>query len=381
MSSRHTIHVELHGDHAHVGLGTLPPSARPVVVAALAQHLGFELVELEKAGSGEGPDPRFPEIAVLLERMRDRWSWWTRWLVDRLLGAGRGPQTQTQAHAVLEILRLHEAGVVADTTGANTDPPAVAAHVAAGDLPASYALTAPIPQAFALGRALDADKPPRVPPKPEEHRPPIAVLSDQDLASVAYARDRAAVYMRRPVTTQQQAAQQSLLDAQIRISPWPDTGAVIRETIVQAVADRVAAPELARRLRDAVQDPTITNDFDRVAVTELAAAHNHGAYVALRAGLESGEDPLVYKIASPAACAACRRIWGDPSNPLHYRLSAVEKFSAAGGNFRRPSAEWGPTIGPTHPRCVCPPLLRWHPEVHDAVLDVAAELRAVYGGR
>ena len=155
----------------------------------------------------------------------------------------------------------------------------------------------------------------------------------------------------------------------------------VRRTVVEGIAEHASVAEVARSLRDATIDTALTNDMDRVSRTELSFAHNHGAYVALVAGLEPGEDPLVYKIVSPGACEQCRRIWGHPTNPVHYKLSVVEAWSNAGGNFRKPAKQWGPTIGPTHPRCTCPPLLRWNPEVHDAVQDVAAELAAIYGRR
>ena len=200
---------------------------------------------------------------------------------------------------------------------------------------------------------------------------------------MAYARSRAAIYMRRPIGAAISAVETTLLDAgQIPIDrrlTEPER-ALVGEEIARALTDKAPTSETIRRLREALHGTGLTNELERVVVTELAFARGWGGYVALK-GRSPGEDPQVYKITNPGACEDCRRIWGPAGNPVLYRLSAVEAFTAAGGNFGRPRTAWGPTIGPTHPRCTCPPLQRWDPAVHDAVQDVARELAAIYGSR
>ncbi len=131
-----------------------------------------------------------------------------------------------------------------------------------------------------------------------------------------------------------------------------------------------------------MQGTTLTNEIDRIVRTELAFSHSWGAYRALKSqaaeNLGQG-DPYVYKFASPHACDECRRIWGEPHDPIRYRLSTIEAREAAGANFRLPRAQWGPVIGPVHPHCTEGPLQLWNEVLVSAINDAADEILKHFG--
>lgn len=369
---RHTLTIETHDDHAHVDVSDLPRELRAPVLAALADGEDFALVPLEKAEQGEGPDPRFPEVEQLLGEIRAGWNRWAGWLAAKLTRARTPPEIDT-------VFADHEAGVLASTTGHTTDPVRTRELVATGDLPSDYPTTAPIPAATRHALELDPFLPVRIPDGP---RPaPTRALTPQERAAVDYASERAALYMRRPVATMHAEVGRVLLeDGRPRDRRLSEAERrAVSDVIVSAVAGRRPPGQTAQALRDAVKGSSLTNDMERVAVTELAFAHGWGAYVGLKAGVPPGEDPKVYRIVGPRACADCRRIFGPAGNPNLYKLSAVEARTAAGGNFHLPHGQWGPVIGPVHPRCVCPPYLRWKPEIHDAITASADELRRIFG--
>jgi hypothetical protein len=138
----------------------------------------------------------------------------------------------------------------------------------------------------------------------------------------------------------------------------------IRQAIAGGLERKASPSELRSSLHEALTgSPSLQNDLDRVVRTELHFAQAHGGYVSLKTqAKDAGEDdPWVYKITSPRACAACRRIWGsNPRDPVKYRLSYIEGREAAGGNFGKKQKDWGPVIGPVHPNCAEGPLMTWH---------------------
>lgn len=376
--TRHRIDVDLHGDHVHLDLAHLPRDARPVVAAAMVHHLGLDLHDLAKAGGGgEGPDPRFPELEKLIEEMRVRWTRWTSWLVDQLAVAM--VRKRATPPVVAGLLEVHATGVTAATTGAMLGPSSEPLVVDPSLISPTPEIHAPIAVAFRLGLEVDPATPPEVPDAP---RMPLRPLNQRDQAAIAYARTKAAIYVRKPIAAVHATAQRILLDDGIRLDPRAlteeDRGQV-GAIVASAIEHREGATKTAERLREACSDATITANFDRIAITEIAAAHGAGAYAALLATVPPGDDPLVYKIVSPSACADCLRIWGHPANPVIYKLSTVVAHTNAGGNFRLPRKDWAATIGPIHPRCLCPPVIRWNPEVHDAVTDAASDLRKIFG--
>lgn len=424
MTPRAAIYVQQDGDHLHVDVSELERELRPFVAMALAEDCGLEL-PLAKAVSehGEGPDPRYPYLHKLVNKAVRLWKTWWEWLVSRLLELLRGGKRHDPdvGGQIARALAVHEAGVIAAVTGHTVDPTITQILVHEGMLDPQYPTHAPVPHAFELGTQLDPVTPHPVPttpvsPPPEPSStartgevrtegdrlvspppalspagqvrdsraeeppppPPGRVLSPYEEAALSYVRSRAAVYMRRPVSSLHTAVSQVALEsgAQLdRRTLTPAERAKMAAVIEQAILEGASVQTTARRLADAAQGTPLTNDMVRVAITELQFAHSFAAYAQLKAGIPEGQDPMVYKIVSPAACSSCRRIWGHPANPIRYKLSTVER----GDNFGKPEKDWGPTIGPTHPRCTCPPIQLWNDLVHDAVQDVAEELRKVFG--
>lgn len=373
---RYHIEVETHGDHVHVHLAGMPPLLVAAVCSALVADHGLQIEPMHKGrGQGEGPDPRFPELEQLVERVRPLWAKWSMWLLDQILALFRSGRTPPPG-MLRRVFSQHELGVIAEITGSTQDRQGAVDLIRTGALPSDYQGKAPVSQAFALGLALDPRTPPRIPAEESAPRAPRTPLSDTEIAAAEYARSRAGIYLQKPVTALHQGMQHALIDEDLAI----DDRALLRPVVARAIEAREPLASAKRRIEAVITDAGIEGDVDRIARTELQQAHSHGAYASLKA--RAGEaDPLVYKIASPGACEDCRRIWGHPSNPVHYKLSAIEAHEAGGGNFRRKRGEWGPTIGPIHPNCSCPPLLEWHPDVHDAVQDVAAELARTFGSR
>jgi hypothetical protein len=158
---------------------------------------------------------------------------------------------------------------------------------------------------------------------------------------------------------------------------------VIRSAVQRSIEGK-GSGSLERDLRAAVQGhPTLVNDMRRVARTELNNAQSHGAYVGLKDALaKQGEkDPDVFKFVSVHSCIDCRRIWGEPTQPRHYKLSHIEAREAAGGNFGLPRSEWGPCIGGIHPNCTEGPLMYYAPALTDAINRSAERFMKRYGGK
>jgi hypothetical protein len=362
MSRSHHLRIEEHGDHVHVY--GLPRHLEAVVGHAL-------MVPLEKADRSEDVDPGWPDFLQVLNGAMVPWETWNAWLLRELartpMARGRNPGLADQ---IRQRLREHETGVIAATTGATVDAQIASALVRTGQLRPDYPTRALVPQAVALGLGADPDqrRPPGTRTPPREPRTPA------ELGALTYARARAGAYMRRPVDGFQRAVTTALLEEGVDVDPRalsPDERAIIGREVAAAVRDRIDPAELAQRLRDATAGTTLTNDMERVARTELAFALNHGALAALRAKLRPGEDPDVYRIASPQACTECRRIWGSSREPVLYKLSYIEYRERNGGNFGLPAAAWGPVIGPVHPNCLCSPPIR-----HTAVTQELSNLIA-----
>lgn len=120
----------------------------------------------------------------------------------------------------------------------------------------------------------------------------------------------------------------------------------IREKTAAAVEQHQTPRKLASELRAATQD--VRRDWDRVAVTELQAAHNAGRAAAIHAQ-HRGTDPEVYKRPAAGACRWCLRLHiGPDGHPRIFRLSTLEQN---GDNVGRRRSDWLPVVGPIHPNC------------------------------
>lgn len=401
------------GIQVRTNLDRLDPCDLPMVFAALGNHLDLDGEELRKAVSGstgsEPPDPRFPELITLANAARKDWDRFGAQLVTRieqLLADGKIlPLTATSEQLLREVLEDHKTAILIRFSGRPEGYPRLKRLVDAGLVrPPGDPSLAEV--AYRLGRGVDATTPPPVAPKtppPLEQvvRAALRVqLTVRDRAAMGFAQQRAAAFMRRPVDQAASTVDRALSMVELN---------AFRQATAEAVKGRQGAQELERALRDAaasvsehhparamvrefgpkvvgpgikaaLAQGTLQNDMERVARTELAFAHSHGAVEALRAQTAALgiTDPEVYKFCAPKACQECRRIWGPISSPHVYRLSFIEAREAKGGNFGLPAREWGPTIGPIHPRCACPPLSVYNKKLLTSINRAADAIMAAY---
>lgn len=359
--------------HLSTDMKRLHPDLIPSVFGALGHHLGLNAVALEKAARRDhahGPDPRYPDLPELIRSARRDWSQWGEALVEEigaLLADGKLlPMTPAAEAMLFDLLNAHQVRISARFSGHFPDPRAIRREVRAKHLPKTYQRTSYAEIAYRVGRSRDQTAP---------HRPtaarPLAVivrdaltipLTNQDRAALEHVRRRAAVWIAGP-------------SERLRRE--------MGRAVYHAVEHRQGHRELAAKLAELADHPGVNNDFERVARTELAQAHNVGAYQGLKqqTGAFGDNDPWVYKFVSPGACVDCRRIWGSPGDPTRYKLSAIEAREAAGGNMGRPRAEWGPVIGPVHPNCTEGPLQYWTKALVSSITAAADEFLKTYGGR
>lgn len=369
-------------------LHLLPREQLAAVLAHLADSAGLELRDLEKARKlDEGDlDPRYPEITQLVRKARQDWQRWGKRLVEsvrRLLDDGRLLPMRAETEALLhELLRDHEVAITWRMTGHGIPSRSTYDRlVATGLIESDLQSPSLVEVSWRLGRKLSMLEPHQLrtktaPPLERTIRSIIArPLSDRDKSAMAYCQKRAAVYMRRPATMAANEIDRVLNQAEF---------AALRTVEAKAIGGRWSARKFASELADGLQGhPTLVNDLDRVARTELVFAQCHGAYTALKhqasdAGLE---DPRVYKLVSPFACRECKRIWGLPGAPIPYLLSEIEEREAGGGNFRLPRAQWGPCIGPIHPNCTEGPLQYYEESLVRDINEIVEQLAQTYDRR
>lgn len=351
-------------------LTTLDSRSARVVLEALSRHMGLPpLLKAGKGGGHELPDPRYPDLVALIASARADWGRWG----ERLLAAlevlrkeGRLPLSPIHESALQSLLAAHEADWLTRFVGRATSPGIGPGHVEV---------------AFRLGRRVDAL---HTRPMPTGRSPSMdAVLRDAgsqplaapDRAALEYVQRRGEVYMRRPVVHATGEAVRVLNEASRALSE--EEMAALRVPTARAVQGGWSARRLEDELKAAVVgNPSLLNDMERVARTELHFAHAHGAYRSLKEATQAAgmASPRVYRMASPGACTDCRRIWGSLGKPKVYTLAEVEASEATGGNYGRPRAEWGPTIGPTHPRCTCAPLALYEERMVESIHRAADEI-------
>lgn len=370
----------------HVKLPYVEPGDEAAVLAGVAGHLGCSCdeVTLAKARAVEDyADPRYPALYELIKRARRDWAAYGEQLVAevmRLLDDGKLlPMTERRERLLVELLEDHQVALVARITG-RVPPggePSWARLHRQGLVDDAMLERAPLVLSWKAGRRLEGLGVHR-----HDAREVEAVLrsamayqpTEQDQQALRYVQRRGAVYMRRPAAAVGDEVSRVLSETEAHL---------VRGAIGKSVALGEGRQKLKQRLSDAVQGhPTLTNNMDRVARTELAFAHNHGAYQSLREELEGAglDDPEVYKFCSPRACKHCRRIWGN-GGEIRYKLSYIEAREAAGGNFGLKAHEWGPVIGPVHPNCTEGPLQVYHPDVADAIDEAFEEYERLHLGR
>lgn len=141
---------------------------------------------------------------------------------------------------------------------------------------------------------------------------------------------------------------------------------MIRAKTAKAIELRSGARALAADLANTSQDWEV--DWLRIAYYLTHEAYNSGrAQDILK---NHGADAEVYFDVYEGACKRCKELYledpDDPnSKPIVFKL---EEIIANGNNIGRKSADWKPTISPTHPYCRCTinykdPDLEWDSEL------------------
>lgn len=349
-------------------------------------------------------DPRFPELKTLLKLARRSWEEYGAALIDevrKLVDRGRLFPFHAEELAELDrLLASHAVALRLRLFGALPSPAEAEAAKASGALeadPVTLAERSAITLAYRAGKrwdrvaaAADEPVPPPLPGDDTQPEPQLArvvrelvevPLTTRDRRALAYVQQRGAIYMRRPIATATGAVLGEVSDASGDMRRlFPAEEKKVRDAVEAQIRAGEGWRTLGPKLHDALEgSPTLINDVDRIARTELSFAHAHGAHASLRERLEASglapEEQQVFKLTQPTACSDCMRIWGPHTNPTLYKLSEVEASSFAGGNFGKPRTQWGPTIGPTHPNCTEGPLQLYRPEIAAAVKSTLARLQ------
>jgi len=386
----HEVALSLGHDHDHGGialrlrgLGGVDSCDFPGLVAAFGGHLGLDAQALRKAArpvGGKEPDARYPGLRKLIAQARRDWQSFGDELVEKVMELAREgrllPLTAANEARLADLFTEHEVGVLLRVSGRG-DPTHLAQLRAAGILGPDGPQVSYIEAAWRIGRAIDPhglDSGMVQDPSAtlsDVLRPLVEVpLSPTDKASLDYVQRRGFVFMRRPLQGTSDDVYRALVHEEY---------SKLRGAMDASVTLNEGWQDTARRLKDTVRgNASLGNDWDRVAKTELAFAHNHGALERLRdesLTLTGSADPKVYKLVSASACSDCRRIWGPNDAPKKYSLSFVETRNGGNGNFGLRRQQWGPCVGPIHPNCTEGPLHLWNPKVHDVVQRIAERMR------
>jgi hypothetical protein len=382
--TRFHLHVSKPSDTEVVlrtNLGSLEPALYPGVFAALGAHLGLAAEPLRKAveesEDEEEPDPRYPELTRLVEAARRDWRLWGEQLVgkvQKLLEAGKLlPMDRKNEKALQALFREHRVQLALRMAGTHPDQEEVDRLYRQGLVSKDIADRSYVDIAWKLGRGLEMLQAHQL---KREGAPSLEAiirqalkveLTPEDEEAIRYVKRRGCIYMLRPAVFAESEVERELNEEEYR---------AIRSAIAAGIEEKYDRARIVREVHEALQgNATLINNMDRVVRTELAFAHAHGAYMALKRQAKAAghDDPEVYKFVSPGACRDCKRIWGSPSKPRHYRLSEIEAREAAGGNVGKPRREWGPVIGPVHPHCTEGPLQFYNATLVDAINEVAKD--------
>ena len=361
--------------HVHTALRGLGDEHRRAVLAALAEDHGLLLAKAKKPES-DLFDPRFPDLDPLAKAAVHSWNRWSNWLADalaKLVSPKKPPITDPAgADALRDVFEQHAAGVqfaVAGVApGARTEAMRVAREVETPKV-------SPIEAAVRLAVA----RPTTGEIEPREARSFFEVqraveqvkLTPSEAAASAAAAARAAVNLRRPVVALQIQAERALREGESRS---------IRDALSRSIEARATHEQTRRAVTDAIVGTDLTNDVNRIVRTELAAAACDGALEALlrdARALGMGDNPQIYKLASPYACTDCKRVYGEPGKPVVVRLSDVRNSS----NYGKKAKDYTWTIGPLHVNCLCPPPMLYQDKLHALATAAAARLAARYDPR
>lgn len=345
----HSLRIVEADDGCHLHLDSLPPHVREVVQAALDPMA-------KAAEPSEFPDPRWPQLAELVDDATLLWTRWSEALVEELMVA---LLERDVAEAVTRTLRVHAAGFLAEFAGVVYDPEALPlrpklakAKRSWPDVDEDHAVTALVPLATQLGMGADPTQMRAVGARTAPRRP----LTESDREAMRYAAARAAAYMTKPV-----ARLHADILADFARRGIPITRALsaeelqaVRAAVVRAIEEGRGVQQLAADLREAAIGTAMLNDMQRVARTELQTALCQGTAAELKRMYGGGGgDIIVFRVAGEGSCVHCKRLFGTTPNFVRYKLADLEAWDAAGGNFGKPASEWRAGIGPVHPNCAC----------------------------
>lgn len=120
---------------------------------------------------------------------------------------------------------------------------------------------------------------------------------------------------------------------------------LVRTIIANAVAKKKDPASLYESLRLAAGD--WKTDWQRIAITELALARQHGYAAALRA--THGDDAKVYFEVSATACKWCKDLHtNEDGSPRVFSLRELPVDNAG-----LPRQSWRAVSGVVHPNCTC----------------------------
>ena len=141
---------------------------------------------------------------------------------------------------------------------------------------------------------------------------------------------------------------------------------MIRAKTIKAIELRTGARALAADLANTSKDWEV--DWLRIAYYLTHEAYNTGRGQDILK--RYGSDAEVYFDVYRGACKRCRELYlEDPDDPdSKPRVFKLQDIIANGNNIGRKTADWKPTLAPTHPYCRCTvnykdPDLEWDAEV------------------
>jgi hypothetical protein len=125
------------------------------------------------------------------------------------------------------------------------------------------------------------------------------------------------------------------------------TRQAIKDETAQAIAERKTRKELAQALGELTED--WSRDWDRIAATELQAAHQEGFFECVMA--KHGDDAMMARVPDPGACKTCLRLLTENGKPIVRPV--LWWLSQGNSNAGRKQKDWKPVYGPIHPWCRC----------------------------
>lgn len=332
----------------------------------------------------EPPSPFTPLLNALIDVARQQFAQWREHLFGAVVKTTgetgqKLPLDDTTRSRLARVYDAYGNALRYRFSGTLADPERKPALLKSPAMLADSAAVIPVVAAYKTGSRWDGERVPQMrgPAKDDQEsqaRAQAALkltlkldMSDWREASMREAQERAGNL----ITKVSDSAIRTIGDVLNRNSQaWTDEQlAPVRDMAAQAIRDRWTKERFKQRLWEAIADSTIpgvkdmTNNLDRIVATELQFAYWRGAVD--RMVEEAGTTDLdVFVIASPDACTECKRIWGLMPHPHVYKLSEIV---ANGTNRGLKPKDWRAIVGPIHPRCMCPPPLKYRPKVVSAV--------------